>query len=124
MPRGWTPVARIPNAPPQLVGVLNLRGAIVPVLDLGLSLGLVGATYGAETVVIIVQLVADSGAERLAGLVVDDISDVLTVSDRQSVATPDSATQVPLRHVKGLVRDKGDTVILLVLSTLLDFDDY
>ena len=67
--RGWSRVTRIPQTPDHLLGVLNLRGAIVPIMDLRLRFGLERESYGDSTVVIIVAV-----AERLFGIVVDAVS--------------------------------------------------
>src|ERR1700733_10199617 len=82
--RGWTPVTRIPQAPPYVLGVLNLRGAIVPVLDLRLRFGLKREEYTATTVTVIVTV-----AGRNFGVVVDAVSDVVDVDAAAIRPVPD-----------------------------------
>src|SRR5262249_40273969 len=87
--RGWTPVTRIPRAPGYVLGVLNLRGAIVPVIDMRLRFGLPREEYGATTVTVIITV-----AGRNFGVVVDAVSDVLDVEAGAIRPVPDMGTTV------------------------------
>ena len=94
--RGWTPVTRIPQAPSYVLGVLNLRGAIVPVLDLRLRFGLAREEYTATTVTVIVTV-----AGRNFGVVVDAVSDVVDVDAAAVRPVPDMGTAVDTEYLKG-----------------------
>ena len=116
--RGWTPVTRIPQAPHYVLGVLNLRGAIVPVLDLRLRFGLAREEYSATTVTVVVTV-----AGRLFGVVVDAVSDVLDVQADQVRPVPDMGTTVDTEYLKGLTSIEERMVLLLDVDKLLQPQD-
>jgi len=116
--RGWTPVTRIPQAPHYVLGVLNLRGAIVPVLDLRLRFGLAREEYTATTVTVIVTV-----AGRLFGVIVDAVSDVLDVLPGQVRPVPDMGTAVDTEYLKGLTSVEERMVLLLDVDKLLQPQD-
>ena len=116
--RGWTPVTRIPQAPHYVLGVLNLRGAIVPVLDLRLRFGLAREEYTATTVTVIVTV-----AGRLFGVIVDAVSDVLDVQPDQVRPVPDMGTAVDTEYLKGLTSVEERMVLLLDVDKLLQPQD-
>ncbi|MDO1530412.1 chemotaxis protein CheW [Fulvimonas sp. R45] len=116
--RGWTAVTRIPQAPHYVLGVLNLRGAIVPVLDLRLRFGLPREDYDATTVTVIVTV-----AGRLFGVVVDGVSDVLDVAADAVKPVPDMGTAVDTEYLKGLTAVAERMVLLLDVDKLLQPQD-
>lgn len=116
--RGWTPVTRIPQSPDYLLGVLNLRGAIVPVLDLRLRFGLPPEAYTANTVNVIVAV-----GGRLFGVVVDAVSDVLDVADDDLRPVPEMGTAVHTDYLKGLTSVGERMVLLLDVEKLLQLDE-
>ncbi len=116
--RGWTPVTRIPQAPSYVLGVLNLRGAIVPVIDMRLRFGLPREEYTASTVTVIVTV-----AGRHFGVVVDAVSDVLDVDATQVRPVPDMGTTVDTEYLKGLTAVDERMVLLLDVDKLLQPQD-
>ena len=116
--RGWTPVTRIPQAPSYVLGVLNLRGAIVPVLDLRLRFGLKREEYTATTVTVIVTV-----AGRNFGVVVDAVSDVVDVDAAAIRPVPDMGTAVDTEYLKGLTSIGERMVLLLDVDRLLQPQD-
>ena len=76
--RGWTPVTRIPQSPDSVLGVLNLRGAIVPIIDLRVRFAMASAEFTAMTVVIVLSLGTAQG-QRECGIVVDSVCDVVDI---------------------------------------------
>ena len=106
--RGFTPITPIPNAPEYVCGVMNLRGTIVPILDLRLRFGMKGATYNRFTVIIVVRL-----GTRIIGLVVDAVSDVLDLSPGEIEAAPELGASIDTSYLSGMIH-KGDDVILLL----------
>jgi purine-binding chemotaxis protein CheW len=106
--RGITPITPIPNAPAYIRGVMNLRGTIVPVIDLRMRFGLGEAEYNRFTVIIVVRLGA-----RIIGLVVDAVSDVLDVATTDIEAAPDLGARVDTSFLSGMVH-RGDEIILLL----------
>lgn len=116
--RGWTPVTRIPQAPGYVLGVLNLRGAIVPVIDMRLRFGLEREEYGITTVTVIITV-----AGRLFGVVVDAVSDVLDVTPDAIRPVPDMGTTVDTEYLKGLTAAGERMVLLLDVDKLLQPHD-
>jgi purine-binding chemotaxis protein CheW len=88
--RGWSSVTSVPEAPAYVLGVLNLRGAIIPVIDLRARLGLASVASSATTVIIVLTVMAAEG-RRDFGLVVDAVSDVSDVQENEIRATPAGA---------------------------------
>jgi purine-binding chemotaxis protein CheW len=116
--RGWSRVTRIPQTPEHLLGVLNLRGAIVPIMDLRLRFGLERESYGDNTVVIIVAL-----GERLFGIVVDAVSDVIDIDPASVKPVPDMGAVVDTRYLKGLATHVERMVMLLDVEKLMRPED-
>ena len=88
--RGWTPVTRIPQSPAAVLGVLNLRGAIVPIVDLRVRFAMQSAEFNAVTVVIVLSLRTADG-QRECGIVVDSVRDVVDIA-------ADSVRPAPTMH--------------------------
>ncbi|MBK8537561.1 MAG: purine-binding chemotaxis protein CheW [Candidatus Competibacteraceae bacterium] len=120
--RGWMPVTKVPNAPVFVRGVMNLRGAIVPVIDLRLRFGLEAVEYTKITVVIVVTVQSDSGS-RIIGMVVDGVSDVLNVNATDIKPSPDFGTAVHTEFISGLVTIEAGMVMLLDVDRLLSIDE-
>lgn len=116
--RGWSRVTRIPQTPEHLLGVLNLRGAIVPIMDLRLRFGLERESFGDNTVVIIVAV-----DERLFGIVVDAVSDVVDIDPAAIKPVPDMGAVVDTRYLKGLVTHVERMVMLLDVEKLMRPED-
>jgi purine-binding chemotaxis protein CheW len=116
--RGWSRVTRIPQTPAHLLGVLNLRGAIVPIMDLRLRFGLERESYGDNTVVIILAI-----TERLFGIVVDAVSDVVDIDPAAIKPVPDMGAIVDTRYLKGLIAAGDRMVLLLDVERLLKPQD-
>jgi len=112
--RGCDAVTRIANAPAYLLGVVNLRGIIVPIVDLRLQFRLAEAKRDASTVVIILNL-----AERLVGVVVDSVSDVITLGADQMKPAPEFGASMDTRYITGLGSVDGRMLILLDIETLV-----
>jgi purine-binding chemotaxis protein CheW len=118
--RGWEAVTRIPNSPSFVKGVLNLRGAIVPIIDLRERFNLPVSDY-TETTVVIVLSVNDSpgGCERTMGVVVDSISDVVHAKMSDIQATPKFGSSLDTEYISGLADAGGKMLMLLNVDTML-----
>lgn len=119
--RGWENVTPIPNAPPHIKGVINLRGTIVPIIDLRQRFGLSKAEYGPLTVVIVLKVNTSKGS-RVMGIVVDAVSDVYSLSADDMRAAPDLGDNVNTSYIRGLVSVANKMVILLDINELLGGD--
>ncbi len=116
--KGWDRVTRIPHTPDYVLGVINLRGAVVPILDLRRRFGLDPMEFGPTTVVIVVR-VAGSRAERTVGMVVDAVSEVYNVSVSDTKAPPDVCGSVDTIFVKALATVEDKMLILLDIDRLI-----
>jgi purine-binding chemotaxis protein CheW len=94
--RGWSAVTAIPHSPPWLLGVINLRGAVVPIIDLRIKFNFAKAEYNEFTVVIILNVGA-----RVVGVVVDGVSDVITLAADQIKPAPSLGNNADTSHIIG-----------------------
>ncbi len=117
--KGWEPATAIPNTPKYVKGVINLRGTIVPVIDLRVRFGLAHLDYGPTTVVIVLRIVSETG-ERTMGIIVDAVSDVYNVGDEEMKPPPDFGCAVGTEYVKALATVDEKMVILLDIDRLID----
>ena len=113
--RGYDQVTRVPDAPDYIKGVINLRGTIVPVIDLRLKLRLDNARYDAFTVMIVLNV-----EQRVVGIVVDSVSDVIELSAEQIRPTPEFGAAVDTRFINGIGTQDERMLILLDIESLLD----
>jgi purine-binding chemotaxis protein CheW len=116
--RGYESPTHIANAPAFLKGVINLRGFIVPIVDLRIKFGLGEATYDQFTVVIILNL-----GGRVVGMVVDSVSDVITLSPEQIKPAPAMGSALNMEHLRGLGTLDQRMVILLDIEGFLSSDE-
>jgi purine-binding chemotaxis protein CheW len=112
--RGWSPATALPQAPPFVRGVINLRGAVLPIVDLGARLGLGTAEPTARHVIIVAQV-----QNQVVGLLVDAVSDILTVTDDMVQPTPDVASDMVRAFVRGLLAIDGRMVSFISLDRVL-----
>src|SRR6202008_3331075 len=116
--RGWTPATALPQAPPFVRGGINLRGAVLPIVDLGAGLGLGTADPTARHVIIVAQV-----QNQVVGLRVDAVSDILTVTDDMIQPTPDVASEMVRTFVRGLLAIEGRMVSFISLDRVLPDND-
>ena len=116
--RGYEPVTQLANLPGYIKGVINLRGSIVPIVDLRIKLGLTTANYSATTVVVILSL-----AERLIGIVVDAVSDVMEITQEQIKPPPELGSRIDIRYLLGMVTFDERMVALVDIESLLMSDE-
>jgi purine-binding chemotaxis protein CheW len=112
--RGWTPATPLPRTPDFVRGVINLRGAVLPIIDLSARLGL-GATEPEARHVIIVCRINN----QMVGLLVDAVSDILTVTDDLIQPTPDVGCDQVRTFVKGIMAIDGRMISLISLDRIL-----
>ncbi|MDX8396464.1 MAG: chemotaxis protein CheW [Mariprofundaceae bacterium] len=117
--RGWEEATPIPNTPDYVKGVINLRGVVVPIIDLRERFNLENVEYNPTTVVIIVKVVADKG-DRIMGIVVDAVSEVYNVREADMQPAPDMDGAISIDFVKGLATIDGKMVILLEINRLIN----
>ena len=119
--RVWQASTRIPYSPRYVNGLINLRGSIVPIVDLRLRLGMETKEYDAETVVLIMDVEFEEGAKTI-GIIVDAISEVVQTDANNSQLSPDFDLSIDQSFVSGIADDGDKMVILLKVDTLLKLD--
>lgn len=112
--RGWTPATPLPRSPAYMKGVINLRGAVLPIVDLGARLGLETSEPTARHVIMVVKV-----GERTLGLLVEAVSDIINLTDDAVQPTPDIACDQVKTFVKGLFAVEGRMVSLISLDRIL-----
>ncbi len=116
--RGYDAVTAIANAPAFIKGVVNLRGIIVPIVDLRIKFAVGEARYDQFTVVIILNI-----GKRVVGVVVDSVSDVLTLASGQVKAAPEFATTLNTEYITGLGTVDQRMLILVDIERLMSSAD-
>lgn len=112
---------RIPYSPNYVKGLINLRGSIVPIVDLRMRLGLDAKEYDSETVVLIMDVEFEEGAKTI-GIIVDAISEVVQTDADNSQLSPEFDLSIDKSFVAGIADDGSKMVILLKVDTLLNLD--
>ncbi len=119
--RGWENATPLPNSPPHVKGVINLRGSIVPLIDLRLCFNMPATEYSALTVVIVMRV--QTGDEtRIVGIIADAVSDVYSIEPGEMRPAPDLGQSVNTDFIKSIVSVDNKMVMLLEIDRLLNFD--
>ncbi|NOG32335.1 chemotaxis protein CheW [Halomonas sp. TBZ9] len=116
--RGYENVTRIANAPDFIKGVTNLRGVIVPIVDLRIKFHLDSVEYGGQTVVIVVNV-----ADRVVGIVVDGVSDVMTLTPDQIKPAPEFGVTLSSDFLSGLGSLEDRMLVLVDIDKLLTSEE-
>lgn len=119
--QGWEKTTPIPNSPEYIMGIINLRGEIVPIVDLRKRFNLKSIPYSAHTVVIVVRVGQDE-RQRTVGLVVDAVADVHNIEDGDIRNTPDFGEKANNEFVKGLGLIDEKMVIILEIDRLSEWE--
>jgi purine-binding chemotaxis protein CheW len=112
--RGWTPATPLPHAPPYVRGVINLRGAVLPIVDLAMRFGLGPTEPTPRSVIIVVHI-----HQQVVGLLVDAVSDILTSSEASMQPTPDIASDMAKTFVKGVYAVDNRMISIVTLDSVL-----
>ena len=116
--KGYSAITHIPNAPAHVKGVMNLRGTVVPVVDLRAKFSMEPVEYSKFTVIIVVMV-----GEKIAGLVVDAVSDVLNISESDVRPAPDFGARCDTRFIRGVVSIGEKLAVLLDIDKLLSEEE-
>ncbi|MGH1438798.1 MAG: chemotaxis protein CheW [Cellvibrionaceae bacterium] len=119
--RGWEDATLVPNSPDYVKGVVNLRGTIVPIIDLRIRFDIGSVDFSPTTVVIILSGKSETG-DKTVGFIVDAVSDVLDVEDSDMKASPEFDGSVPAHYIHGLVNTNESVVTVLDIEHLLSMD--
>jgi len=116
---GIQEITAVPQTPPFVKGVINLRGKVIPVVDLRLKFGLPETEYTARTCIIVVQIKAPDGSTSLTGIVVDEVSEAVNITAGEVEDTPDFGDGVATPYILGMAKSKGKVKILLDIDRVL-----
>lgn len=115
---GIQEITAVPQTPGYVKGVINLRGKVIPVVDLRLKFGLAELEYTARTCIIVVQIESEAG-KLMIGVIVDAVSEVLTLQAGDIEDTPDFGSGVATPYLLGMAKLKGKVKILLDINMVL-----
>lgn len=122
--RGWEPVRKIPNTPSFVKGALNLRGSIVPIIDLRERFHLEKVDYTPTTVVIVMNIDIGEGRSTVMGIVADAVSDVLDINLSDIREAPNLGAKINTLYMRGMYVGKTSMVMLLDVDKLLNPDEF
>jgi purine-binding chemotaxis protein CheW len=114
-------ITGVPDTPVEIRGVINLRGKVIPVIDLRLKFGLPEKEYGHRTCIIVVE--AQGKSQGLIGIIVDEVSEVLNLQDENIQDTPDFGRDVETPYLLGLAKVRDRVKILLDIDEVLTASD-
>ncbi len=120
--KGWEGATPIPNTPDHVLGVINLRGTVVPIIDLRNCFGLDKSDFGPTTVVIVVKTRTEDNSERVVGMVVDAVSEVYNLNEGAIENTPSMGTVVSTEYIKGLATVDDKMIILLNINHMIEVE--
>jgi purine-binding chemotaxis protein CheW len=115
---GLQDITVVPQTPPHVRGVINLRGKVIPVIDLRLKFGLPSGEYGRRTSIIVVRL-----GEVMMGVIVDGVSEVLNLTSAEIENTPDFGHGIETPYILGMAKTKGKVRMLLDIEQILTTQD-
>jgi purine-binding chemotaxis protein CheW len=120
---GMMPVTMVPRTPHFIKGVINLRGKVIPVVDLRAKFGIETAGYTERTCIVVVEIAGQSGP-LLMGIVVDSVSEVLNIKNNDIEETPAFGAQLDTDYILGMAKMNGGVKILLDISRVLVADEF
>jgi len=116
---GIQDITAVPQTPVFVKGVINLRGKVIPVVDLRLKFGLPEVEYTQRTCIIVVQIQGSDGNVSLTGIVVDEVSEAVNIAAGEIEDTPDFGDGVSTPYILGMAKSKGKVKILLDIDRVL-----
>jgi len=115
-------ITAVPQMPPYVKGVINLRGKVVPVVDLRVKFGLAKAENTERTCIVVVEVKSRSGAKILMGMVVDAVEEVVTIPPSDVEPTPDFGASLSTEYILGMAKVRGSVKTLLDIDQVLTAD--
>jgi len=119
---GMMPITTVPLTPPFVKGVINLRGKVIPVLNLRLKFGMEEVAYSERTCIIVVEIKRQGGSV-LIGIMVDSVSEVLNIKANDIEETPSFGVQIDTNYILGMAKMSGGVKILLDIDRVLNADE-
>jgi len=119
---GMMPITAVPQTPDFVKGVINLRGKVIPVVDLRLRFGMEEMEYNERTCIIVVEIEGQSG-NVIIGIVVDSVSEVLNIKGEEIEDTPTFGTRLNTDYILGIAKMSGGVKILLDIDRVLTSEE-
>ncbi len=119
---GMLPITSVPQTPPFVKGVINLRGKVIPVVDLRLRFGMEKIEYTERTCIIVVEIEGPAGAVQI-GIVVDAVSEVLNIKAEDIEETPTFGVKLNTDYILGMAKMEGGVKILLDIDRVLSSEE-
>ena len=119
---GMLPITVVPQTPSYIKGVINLRGKVIPVIDLRLKFAMSSAEYTERTCIIVVEINA-AGRMIMMGIVVDSVSEVLNIKGADIEETPSFGTKLNTEYILGMAKAAGGIKILLDIDRVLSIEE-
>jgi purine-binding chemotaxis protein CheW len=116
-------ITSVPQTPKYVKGVINLRGKVIPVIDLRLKFGMDAMEYNDRTCIIVVDIAGKAGKKTVMGIVVDSVSEVLNIKGEEIEDTPTFGVRLGTDYILGMAKVKGGVKILLDINKVLTTDD-
>lgn len=111
--RGWTPCTPVPHSPNEMLGIINLRGMVIPIIDLSLKLGMGSTTPNQRSAIVVAEIQA-----LVVGLLVDEVSDILSVSGDQIQPVPEVAVSFDRSYSEGIITHDKSMMCFLNLGRM------
>ena len=115
---GMMPITTVPQTPEYLKGVINLRGKVIPVVDLRLKFGMPSQDYTERTCIIVVEIASESGSTMM-GIVVDSVSEVVHIKNEDIEETPKFGSKLDTEYILGMAKSEGRVKILMDIDRVL-----
>ncbi len=119
---GMMPVTSVPQTPSFVKGVINLRGKVIPVVDLRVRFGMAEIKYTERTCIIVVEIAGQAGTVQM-GIVVDAVSEVLNIKAEEIEGTPTFGTRLDTEYILGMAKMDGGVKILLDIDKVLSSEE-
>jgi purine-binding chemotaxis protein CheW len=113
--RGWAPSTPIPHSPPEVIGVMNLRGSVIPIIDLARKLGMSGTQADERSAIVVAEV-----HTMVIGMLIDRVSDILTVPADHIQPIPDMAMSFDNSFSEGIITHADSMICFLNLSKMFD----
>ena len=115
---GMMPITSVPQTPIFVKGVINLRGKVIPVIDLRLRFGMDSIDYTDRTCIIVVEIAGETG-DIMIGIVVDTVSEVLNIKEKEMEESPRFGSRLDMDYILGIAKMEGGVKILLDIDRIL-----
>ncbi len=119
---GMMRITPVPQTPEYVMGVINLRGKVIPVIDLRLRFGISSSGYTERTCIIVVEIMSDSRALQI-GIIVDSVSEVMNIKGADIEETPNFGTTLNTEYILGMAKVGCSVKILLDINRVLSADE-